>query len=84
MVSYRTLIFGTIAVISAAAPAMAAPPHAMPGPQSASVRTMPPGGPKVAPPHAMPGPQSNAVTQMVKIVLGNIGQWERQILNVRL
>lgn len=70
MVSYRTLVLGTIAVISAAAPAYAAGPKALPGQQGdAGPKALPAhvqyAGPKALPtrvmyddagPKALPGP----------------------------
>ena len=57
MVSYRTILFGTIAVISATSPALASGGHALPGPskQTASIAAASGGG-------ALPGPSRQTVT----------------------
>lgn len=80
MVSYRTLIFGTIAVISASAPAVAGGLSPLPGPQQAVVS---PGGLTPLPAQTKPG-QKQTNENVVTVVLERLGQLERQILQLHL
>lgn len=85
MVSYRTLIFGTIAVISASAPALANGTQAIPGPQQSIVA---PTGPNANGTGALPvrvKPQSENRSNapgIMTIILQSIGHLEQQILQL--
>jgi hypothetical protein len=90
MVSYRTLIFGTIAVIAAAAPAYAAPPKALPEPQtSKSVIVRADTGPRALPgpntgPRAIPGPDTGPRAlpgpTVLSTLVRDLTRWESSIL----
>ncbi|HEV3155667.1 MAG TPA: hypothetical protein VGZ02_17815 [Candidatus Baltobacteraceae bacterium] len=85
MVSYRTLVFGTIAVISAAAPAYAGQPLALPGPQQqASVATpsQPQALPQKGQPRALPSPVGQQ--SFITILVNGLGNLERQLLRIHL
>ncbi len=78
MVSYRTLIFGTIAVISASAPAVASGLSALPGPQQAVVSSQ---GLSALPAKTKPQTVKQSSSEnVVTLVLQRLGQLERQIL----
>lgn len=66
MTSYKTLVFGTIAFVCAAAPAFADIPSAVPGPVRHDVPSAVPGGLKSMDiPSAVPGPTRKDIPSAV-------------------
>ncbi len=65
MTSYKTLIFGTIAFVCAASPALADVPSAVPGPVRHDVPSAVPGPARKDVPSAVPGPARHDVPSAV-------------------
>jgi hypothetical protein len=65
MTSYKTLLFGTIAFVCAASPALADVPSAVPGPVKYDVPSAVPGPTRNDVPSAVPGPSRNDVPSAV-------------------
>ena len=88
MVSYRTLIFGSIAVIAATAPALAAGPKAQPaqityaGPKAQPSQTE--AGPKAQPSQTDAGPKAQPSAGVITLLLKGLGDWESRILQIHL
>ena len=92
MVSYRTLIFGTIAVISASAPALAAGPKAQPsqtqityaGPK-AQPSAQTDAGPKAQPSQTDSGPKAQpGGNDVITLLLKGFGDLQNRILQIHL
>jgi|GEM_PF-6593061 len=65
MTSYKTLIFGTIAFVCAASPALADIPSAVPGPTRMDIPSAVPGPSRNDIPSAVPGPSRNDIPSAV-------------------
>lgn len=75
MISYRTLVFGTIAVISAAAPAAAHPLSPVPAPATTS-------SVRVSHPAPIAKPAGQTLETLVVKALQGLTQWEQSIFQL--